>query len=463
MNKFSKVIEAAVRDEYSDIHITGGHPMVFRKNGQVHFDKTGRWNHREVDALVRKILTPRQLNTLRQRWSVDLAMSIQQVRIRVNVFNTTRGLSLAIRLLPGTVPCVEKLNLHTSLQQIAEIKAGLILVCGATGSGKSTTIAAIIDDINRARAAHIVTLEDPIEYRFISRKSFIEQRELGTHMPSFEQGLLDVLREAPDVIVVGELREPQVMRLTLNAAESGHLVIASLHATNVEDALYRLCNSFPIEAQEEIRFQLASALQWVIIQQLTYMEKLGYRVPMLSIARGTQSVKGVIRENKIPQIESIIQMGKSEGMFTMERYLKEYLQTKTSFHPPADHFKPSAEAAQELVYVSPLIDGDAAAYRPETQPAQDIDPAMPRGPSTGWASVTPFPPGNGSGAEKYQRAYPDNGNGLGKGDGRFAETGKDFGQASDAAEGTGPHLIIDEKATVDELIAQISNFGRQKA
>ena len=461
MNKFSKVIEAAVRDEYSDIHITGGHPMVFRKNGQVHFDKVGRWNHREVDTLVKKLLTPRQLNTLRQRWSVDLAMSIQQVRIRVNVFNTTRGLSLAIRLLPGTVPCIDKLNLHPSLQQIAEIKAGLILICGATGSGKSTTIAAVVDEINRSRAAHIVTLEDPIEYRFVSKKSFIEQRELGTHMPSFEQGLLDVLREAPDVIVVGELREPQVMRLTLNAAESGHLVIASLHATNAEDALYRLCNSFPIEAQEEIRFQLASALQWVVIQQLTYMEKLGYRVPMLSIARGTQSVKGIIRENKIPQIESIIQMGKAEGMFTMDRYLKEYLQMKTGFHPPSDNFKPSPESAQELVYVSPLIDGDAAACRPEAQAGQDSEPGGLR-PSAGWTTVTPFPPGNGGGADKYQRAYPDNGNGLGKGDARYAEGGGDFGHPADSLEISGPQLIIDEKATVDELIAQISNFGRQK-
>jgi len=463
MNKFSKVIEAAVRDEYSDIHITGGNSMVFRKNGQVHFDKNGRWNHREVDALVKKILTPRQLNALRQRWSVDLAMSIQQVRIRVNVFNTTRGLSLAIRLLPGTVPCIEKLNLHPSLQQIAEIKSGLVLICGATGSGKSTTIAAVVDEINRARAAHIVTLEDPIEFRFISKKSFIEQRELGTHMPSFEQGLLDVLREAPDVIVVGELREPQVMRLTLNAAESGHLVIASLHATNVEDALYRLCNSFPIEAQEEIRFQLASALQWVIIQQLTYMEKLGHRVPMLSIARGTQSVKGIIRENKIPQVESAIQMGKADGMFTMERYLKEYLQTRTNFYPPSDHFKPSPESTQDLVYVSPLIDADGAAYRSqEVQPVQDADAGSLRGPSAGWAAVTPFPPGNGSGAEKYQRAYPDNGNGLGKRDAPYAEGGKDFGDSADTVETTGPHLIIDEKATVDELIAQISNFGRQK-
>lgn len=285
MNKFSKVIVTAVQEGCSDVHITGGHPVVYRKNGQIHFDSSGRWTHGEIDGIVKKILTVRQLQTLRNRWSVDMAMTIRNIRIRVNVFNTTRGLSIAIRLLPGTVPTLEKLNLHPSLKQIAELRAGLVLICGATGSGKSTTIAALVDEINRNRAAHIVTLEDPVEYRYVSRKSFIEQRELGAHMPSFEQGLVDVLREDPDVVVVGELRDPEVMRLTLNAAESGHLVIATLHATHSEDALYRLCNSFPLEAQEEIRHQVASTLQWLVVQHLVIKDDIGFRVPVLSILR----------------------------------------------------------------------------------------------------------------------------------------------------------------------------------
>ncbi|HPC74523.1 MAG TPA: ATPase, T2SS/T4P/T4SS family, partial [Syntrophales bacterium] len=243
MRKFTAVIAAAVREGFSDVHIAGGHPIVFRKNGRIQSEESVRWTPQEIDALVRKLLTPAQLRELAREWSTDLSLSVHGVRLRLNVFSTTRGLSLAIRLLPGVIPTIEKLNLHPSLQQIADLKAGLVLFCGATGTGKSTTIAAVIDEINRSRAAHIVTLEDPIEYRFLSKKSFIEQRELGTHVPTFEKGLLDVLREDPDVIVVGELREPEVMRLTLNAAESGHLVIASLHATNAEDAIYRLCNS----------------------------------------------------------------------------------------------------------------------------------------------------------------------------------------------------------------------------
>jgi len=414
MRKFTAVIAAAVREGFSDVHITGGHPMVYRKNGRIQAEDSVRWTPQEVDGLVRKVLTPNHLRELAREWSSDLALSVYGVRLRLNVFNTTRGLSLAIRLLPGTIPTIDKLNLHPSMEQIAEVKAGLVLICGATGSGKSTTIAAVVDEINRNRTAHIVTLEDPIEFRYFSKKSFVEQRELGTHVPTFEKGLLDVLREDPDVIVVGELREQEVMRLTLNAAESGHLVIASLHATNAEDALYRLCNSFPVEAQEEIRFQLASTLQWIIIQQLAFREDIGFRIPVLSIVRGTQAVKGLIRENKIPQIESAIQMGKADGMFTMERYLRDFIGTKKNFVPPSENFKPSPEVSQDIIYTSPLVDPDAGILKPRRPaPAQEVKPAVVPG----------------------QQA--------------------DFGPDE--------HIhSFDEKATVDELIAQIKNSTKFK-
>jgi pilus retraction protein PilT len=473
MNKFSKVIVTAVQEGCSDVHITGGHPVVYRKNGQIQFDNSGRWTHGEIDGLVKKVLTARQLQTLRNRWSVDMAMTIRHIRIRVNVFNTTRGLSIAIRLLPGTVPTTEKLNLHSSLKQVAELRSGLVLICGATGSGKSTTIAALVDEINRNRAAHIVTLEDPVEYRYVSRKSFIEQRELGAHMPSFEQGLVDVLREDPDVIVVGELREPEVMRLTLNAAESGHLVIATLHATHAEDALYRLCNSFPVEAQEEIRHQVASTLQWLVVQQLVIKEDAGFRVPVLSILKGNQSVKGILRENKLPQIESAIQMGKNDGMFTAERYIRDYLSKVSTFASPQEIFKPSAESSQEEVYHSPLFDGEPAGPRP----AQSRKPEPARGGSVFGAQANlDFSTGMGYGIQdtrngisaepvrKQLAAEPGRGNGEkaapDAGEGAFDHL---YSQSIDDAERGGSPLIIDETASIDELIAQISNFGRPKS
>jgi Tfp pilus assembly pilus retraction ATPase PilT len=175
------------------------------------------------------------------------------------------------------------------------------------------------------------------------------------NMPTFEQGLIDILRQDPDVIVVGELREPETMRLTLNAAEAGHLVIATLHATNPEEAIYRLCNSFPPGAQEAIRFQLASTLSWLVIQQLNFLNRVNFRVPVLSIVRGTQPIKNLIRENKLHQMEGTIQAGKSSGMFTMDRYIEEFLNVKNSFISPADNFRPSAEASREVIYHSPIF------------------------------------------------------------------------------------------------------------
>jgi len=303
------------------------------------------------------MLNAKQLHTLRQRWSVDLAMNIENTRVRINVFYTTRGLSLAIRLLPEVIPELSLLNLHPSLQQIKDQKAGLILVCGSTGSGKTTTIAAIIEEINRSRPVHIITIEDPIEYRFRSKRAFIEQREVGIHCPSFKQGLIDVLRENPDIIFIGELREPETIRLTLNAAESGHLVFASLHAQDVEDAVYRINNALSGTSQEIIRYQFAATLSWLIVQQLITIEKVPFRVPVLSILKGTISVKNIIRENRLNQLESAMQTGKGDGMFTMDRYLNEFLATKESFTRP---YRPLAqEEPKEEDYKSALIDPHA--------------------------------------------------------------------------------------------------------
>ncbi|MBU1711736.1 MAG: PilT/PilU family type 4a pilus ATPase [Proteobacteria bacterium] len=365
MKRFENVISGAVRESMSDIYITGGHPVVSRKNGIIQFHASSAWTHEDVDDLVRKLLNPRQLSVLRERKSVDFAISLCNARLRINIFTTARGLSFAVRILPGKIPTIDELNLHTCLHEIATIKSGLVLTCGATGVGKTTTVAAIIKNINESRRAHIITLENPIEYRFQSSKSFIQQRELGFHMPSFEQGLIDVLRENPDVIVVGELREMKTMQLTLNAAESGHLVIATMHASSAEEAIYRLCNAVPPEAQNEIRYQLASTLNWIIIQELVHLKKIGYRVPLLTIVRGTQSIKNIIRENKLNQLNSAIQIGKNEGMFTAERYLNDYLNTHDNFIPSVLTFRPTAEVSQEILYQSPLTDDSPERISPK--------------------------------------------------------------------------------------------------
>ena len=300
------------------------------------------------------------------------------IRVRINVFNAARGLSLAIRLLPGKVPSFDDLNLLPDLREYCTRRTGLILICGATGSGKSSTIAAFLSEICRTQSRHIVTLEDPIEYRFQSESSFVQQRELGAHMLSYEQGLLDVLREDPDVIMVGELRDPETIRLTLNAVESGHLVIASLHATNSEDALYRMCNSFPPDAQDMVRVQLSSVLSVLLVQKLEYKKEYGFRVPVLSVLRGANSVKSVIRDNRFTQIESILQTGRREGMYTQERYEQEFLAGKSRMTPPSISFRPSVEMAEIRSYRSPLLnpEGSNMYNYIGSKPGQNMNPTQ---------------------------------------------------------------------------------------
>jgi twitching motility protein PilT len=356
MKRFKNIISIAISEAMSDVYITGGHPLVARKAGSIGFHNNFMWSHQEVDSLVANLLSPKQLVELREKKSVDHALSYGNARLRINFFTTTRGLSLAIRILPGVIPTIEELNLHPALHDIAKMQSGLVLACGPTGVGKTTTIAAIINDINNTMRSHIVMLENPIEYRFQSRKAFIQQRELGVHMPSFEQGLLDVLRENPDVIVVGELREPETMKLALSAAESGHLVIATMHASTPEEAIYRLCNAVPPEAQNEVRHQLSLTLNMIIVQQLVLLERIGFRVPLLSIVRGTSSIKNIIRENKLNQLNSAIQMSKNEGMYTTDRYLDEYLVNRINFVPYSRVFRASEEESTEILYKSPLTE-----------------------------------------------------------------------------------------------------------
>lgn len=369
MENFETLIQTTMQSGYSDVHLTGGHPLVFRKEGRIGFQPEIRFSPGQLDTFAESLLTSREKAILQARFSVDLARSMQGVRVRIHVFSTSRGLSFSIRLLPGHPPTLSQLNLHPLIREACRLPKGLVLICGSTGSGKSTTIAAMVDEINHTRSEHIVTLEDPIEYRFSSAKSYVEQRELGTHMPSFDQGLRDVLRQDPDVIVVGELREPETIRLTLNAVESGHLVIASLHATHSEDALYRICNSFQPEIQDLVRNQLASTLALLVVQQLEKESGMGFRVPVLSLLRGTSGVKGLIRENRFSQIESAMQMGKDGGMMTQEQYRRDYLRQQKNLTPPFRIFRPSLEEVQEPLHASRLLAETGSPFRPEVSRA----------------------------------------------------------------------------------------------
>jgi pilus retraction protein PilT len=271
------------------------------------------------------------------------------------------------------VPSLESLNLHPSLRDFCSMDCGLVLFTGATGSGKTTTIASLIDELIGKRPAHVITLEAPIEYMFYSRKAFVQQRELHEHFPSFEQGLVDVLREDPDVLFVGELRDPETIRLTLNAAESGHLVFATMHSSSPEDALYRISNAFPMEAQDYVHSQLAAITAGVITQQLRPLPHLGYRVPHLAILRSSQAVRNNIREKKIAQLENTMGMASRQNMFTFERYRNEYLLRKKDFTPPWQIFRASKDEEKRKENSLPKISGNGTSYPLESRDPESRD------------------------------------------------------------------------------------------
>jgi twitching motility protein PilT len=211
-------------------------------------------------------------------------------------------------------------NLHPDLRKLLDPTSGLVVVSGPTGCGKSTTLAALIEELNTTRARHIITLESPLEYVFTNRRSFIRQREIPTHSPSFEQAIIDALRENPDVLVISEMRTPEVIRLTLNAAETGHLVLATMHSATCGESLSRICMAFPAEIQANIRAQLADCLVGVVCQRLEFLETHQMRVPRCEVLLASSGAKGAIRTGQFSQIANVIQSGGEDGMWTFDRY-----------------------------------------------------------------------------------------------------------------------------------------------
>ena len=289
-----------------------------------------------------------------ERRSFDLSKTIRGIRCRINILQSSRGVGLAIRLLSSFQATVEKLNLHPDLKKFLRHTSGLILVSGPTGCGKSSTLAGLIQEINLAEARHIITVEHPIEYSFRPRRSYIRQREVGRDTPDFEQALLDALREDPDVLMVGEMREPETMRLTLNAAETGHLVLATVHSSTCAEALQRVVGSFPAEIQGSISAQLADCLVGVISQRLRFRPEQNIRVPECEILMATHAVKNFIRTRDFFKIATALETGADNDMWTFQRYAK-WLDSRTQwFIPGQTPEPPDTESAEASDYAAPL-------------------------------------------------------------------------------------------------------------
>jgi twitching motility protein PilT len=260
--------------------------------------------------------------------STDLSLDLDGVRVRVNAFDHLNGCAIAARLVRERVPSLADLALPTELGNVVEQRDGLVLVCGPTGSGKSTTLASLIDLLDQRRAAHVITLEDPIEYRFATRRCIIHQRELGTHVPTFAAGLRAALREAPDVILLGELRDRDTIAAALTAAETGHLVLATLHAPNAAGAIDRVIDAFPDTQQRQVRHQLAASLRTVITQFLL-PRRDGGRAPAIELVPVTPAVCNIIRKGDLHTLPTAIQSGRDAGMIPLERSLAKLLDAGT--------------------------------------------------------------------------------------------------------------------------------------
>jgi len=332
MTALSQLVERAYAAGASDLHLEAGLPPAFRVNGRLQVHSTPLPGA-TVKAMAREVAGDSWSQFVATR-SLDLSRRIAGVRCRINVLQSRRGVGLAIRLLTAFTASLESLNLHPSLIDLATQKHGLVLVSGPTGSGKSSTIAALVQEINVAQSLHILTLEQPVEHWLKPQRSFIRQREVGRDTPSYEQGLTDALREDPDVIVVGEMRRPETMRLTLDAAETGHLVLSTVHSSTCAEAVARIVSAFPAEAQEGVRAQLADALTAIVCQRLIWREDLGIRVPELEILRANSAARSCIRSGSLAQLATVMETGGDDGCWTRERYAR-WLSGRRSFHRPS--------------------------------------------------------------------------------------------------------------------------------
>lgn len=322
----TELLAFSAKQGASDLHLSSGMPPMIRVDGDVRRINLPAMDHKQVHALIYDIMNDKQRKDYEEFLETDFSFEVPGVaRFRVNAFNQNRGAAAVFRTIPSKVLTMEDLGLGEVFRKIADVPRGLVLVTGPTGSGKSTTLAALMDYLNNTRYQHILTVEDPIEFVHESKKCLVNQREVHRDTHGFNEALRSALREDPDIILVGELRDLETIRLALTAAETGHLVFGTLHTTSAAKTIDRVVDVFPAEEKSMVRSMLSESLQAVISQ--TLLKKIGGgRVAAHEIMLGTPAIRNLIREDKVAQMYSAIQTGGALGMQTLDSSLKELIQ-----------------------------------------------------------------------------------------------------------------------------------------
>ena len=322
----AELLAFSVKNGASDLHLSAGLPPMIRVDGDIRRINVPPLDHKDVHALVYDIMNDKQRRDYEEFFETDFSFELPGIaRFRVNAFNQDRGSASVFRTIPSKVLTLEELGCPTFFQDVTRHPRGLILVTGPTGSGKSTTLAAMIDYINSNDYSHILTIEDPIEFVHQSKKSLINQREVHRDTLGFNEALRSALREDPDVVLVGELRDLETIRLALTAAETGHLVFGTLHTSSAAKTIDRIIDVFPAAEKDMIRSMLSESLQAVIAQ--TLMKKVsGGRTAAWEIMVGTAAIRNLIREDKVAQMYSAIQTGRKDGMQTLDQHLQELVE-----------------------------------------------------------------------------------------------------------------------------------------
>ena len=319
------LLKKIASDEHiSDLHLTVNSKPIIRYSGDLERLESypNKLEMDELQTIAKKLMEANQWEELQDKGEIDFSYSVPGVsRFRINAYHQRSAISLALRVIPSEVPTLDELNLPDVLKKLALQRIGLILCTGPTGSGKSTTLAAMIDEINKNKRVHILTLEDPIEYLHNHNKSVVHQREIGADTNSFANGLRSALRQDPDVILVGEMRDLETISIALEAAETGHLVMATLHTNSAPQTVDRIIDVFPPHQQQQVRIQLSSVINGIISQQLLPKANEEGRIAAQEILIGTAAVRNIIREGKSNQLHSAMQTGKKYGMIDMDTYL----------------------------------------------------------------------------------------------------------------------------------------------